>query len=96
MPAFSQHMHSVFNPSRRSRNPLARALSLVMGIALVGVLLVFGLVVASVLLFGGAVLLALRQWNRRSKAAPAATRPQSSEVIEGEFVVLQRSRHATH
>jgi len=89
-------MHSVFNPSRRSRNPLARALSLVMGIALVGVLLVFGLVVASVLLFGGAVLLALRQWNRRSKAAPAATRPQSSEVIEGEFVVLQRSRHATH
>jgi hypothetical protein len=96
MPVFSQHMHSVFNPSRRSRNPLARALSLVMGIALVGVLLVFGLVVASVLLFGGAVLLALRQWNRRSKAAPAATRPQSSEVIEGEFVVLQRSRHATH
>ena len=96
MPVFSQHLHSVFNPSRRSRNPLARALSLVLGIALVGVLLVFGLVVASVLLFGGAVLLALRQWNRRSKAAPAATRPQSSEVIEGEFVVLQRSRHATH
>lgn len=96
MPAFSQPLHSVFNPSRRSRNPLARALSLVIGIAVLGVLLVFGLVVASVLLFGGAVLLALRQWNRRSKPAPVAARTQSSEVIEGEFVVLQRSRHATH
>lgn len=96
MPVFSQHLHSVFNPSRRSRNPLARALSLVLGIALVGVLLVFGLVVASVLLFGGAVVLALRQWNRRGKAAPVTARAQSSEVIEGEFVVLQRSRHATH
>jgi hypothetical protein len=96
MPVFSQHMHSVFNPSRRSRNPLARALSLVVGIALVGVLLVFGLVVASVLLFGGAVVLGLRQWNRRNKPAPAAARAQSSDVIEGEFVVLQQRRHATH
>jgi hypothetical protein len=96
MPVFSQHMHSVFNPSRRSRNPLARALSLVVGIALVGVLLLFGLVVASVLLFGGAVVLALRQWNRRNKPAPTAARAQPSDVIEGEFVVLQQRRHATH
>jgi hypothetical protein len=96
MPVFSQHLHSVFTPSRRSRNPLARALSLVIGIALVGVLLVFGLVVASVLLVGGAIVLALRQWNRRNKPIPAAARPQSSEVIEGEFVVLQQRRHATH
>ena len=94
MPVFSQHMHSVFNPSRRSRHPLARALSLVVGIALLGVLLVFGLVVASVLLFGGAVVLALRQWKRGAKPV-AAARPQQADVIEGEFVVLQQSRHAT-
>ena len=95
MPVFSQPLHSVFNPSRRSRHPLARALSLVVGIALLGVLLVFGLVVASVLLFGGAVVLALRQWKRGARPVPTAARSQPSEVIEGEFVVLQQSRHAT-
>ena len=49
---------------RRSRHPLVRALSLLVGVALVGVLLVFGLVVAGVLLVGGGLLLAVRHWTR--------------------------------
>ena len=51
-------------PSHRFRHPLARALSLIVGVALLGVMLVFGLVVAGVLLVGGGLWLALRQWNR--------------------------------
>lgn len=92
MPFFSR-LHSVFGPSRRQRHPLARALSLVIGIAVLGVLLVFGLVVASVLLLGGAIVLALRHWNRARKPATANASARQPEVLEGEFVVLQQSRH---
>lgn len=81
-------------PSHRFRHPLARALSLIVGVALLGVMLVFGLVVAGVLLVGGGLWLALRQWNRAravGRAAPAAggTRPP---VLEGDFVVLHDRR----
>lgn len=80
-------------PSPRSRHPIARALSLVVGVALVGLMLVFGLFVAGVLLVGGGLWLALRQWNRTravGRSAPAAgARPQ---VLEGDFVVLREGR----
>jgi Flp pilus assembly protein TadB len=80
---------------RRSRHPLVRALSLLVGLAVVGVLMVFGLVVASVLLVGGALVFALRHWSRKQSAASAAGRRQHKpEVIEGEFVVLHQTRHA--
>ncbi|ULU26865.1 hypothetical protein [Dyella terrae] len=80
---------------RRSRHPLVRALSLLVGLAVVGVLMVFGLVVAGVLLVGGAVVFALRQWSRkRGAVSPAGGRAHQPEVIEGEFVVLQQTRHA--
>ncbi|MEI7035737.1 hypothetical protein [Fulvimonas yonginensis] len=89
-------MRSFQLPSPRSRHPLVRALSLLVGLAVVGVMLVFGLVVAGVLLVGGGLWLALRQWNRAravGRAAPAAgTRPQ---VLEGEFVVLRHGRPVT-
>lgn len=77
---------------RRSRHPLVRALSLLIGVALVGVLLVFGLVVAGVLLVGGGVWLALRHWTRKSNASVAAGARQP-EVLEGEFVVLHQTHH---
>ncbi|WP_109123765.1 hypothetical protein [Dyella sp. C11] len=80
---------------RRSRHPLVRALSLLVGLAVVGVLMVFGLVVASVLLVGGAVVFALRQWSRKRGAmSPAGRRAHVPEVIDGEFVVLHQTRHA--
>ncbi|MEO7067501.1 MAG: hypothetical protein ABI114_11375 [Rhodanobacter sp.] len=86
--------------TRRSRHPLVRVLSLLIGAALVGLLLLFGLAVAGVLLVGGAVLLIWRQWKlRRMPAGATSTKPhapQSGDVLEGEFVVIQSERHTTH
>ena len=82
---------------RRSRHPLVRALSLLLGLATVGLLLVFGLVVAGILMVGGAVFLAWRQWRRRH-APTAAPRPQptAANVLEGEFVVIHDKPAAQH
>ena len=84
-------MYFSLPPLRRSRHPFVRALSLLLGVALIGLLLIFGLAVAGVLLVGGVIVLALRQWKRSrapatSAAPPAAHRPA---VLEGEFVVIQ-------
>ena len=88
-------MHFSLPMPRRSRHPLVRALSLIVGLAVVGVLMVFGLVVASVLLIGGALVFALRQWSRSRAAMSASGRRQHQpEVIEGEYVVLHQTRHA--
>ncbi|MFC5441007.1 hypothetical protein [Rhodanobacter ginsenosidimutans] len=91
-------MHFSLPSMRRSRHPLARALSLLLGMALVGLLLVFGLVVAGVLMVGGVVLLAWRYWTNGRKLTPpgAATRERQPEVLEGEFVVLHHRRPVTH
>ena len=81
---------------RRSRHPLVRALSLLVGVALVGVLLVFGLVVAGVLLVGGGVLVAVRHWTRKGSAARPVAGARQPEVLEGEFVVLRQTGPAAH
>jgi hypothetical protein len=89
----------VFMPSiSRSRHPLVRAVSLLLGLALIGVLLVFGLVVAGVLLVGGALLMAWRQWKHgRVSASPsAASAPRKPAVLEGEYVVVQQGRPIAH
>jgi uncharacterized protein (DUF58 family) len=82
-------------PSHRPRHPLARALSLVVGIALLGLMLIFGLVVAGVLLVGGGLWLALRQWKSArtiTRTAPAAA--TRAPVLEGDFVVVHEGRPA--
>ena len=85
---------------RRPRHPLVRAFSLLLGVALIGVLLVFGLVVAVVLLVGGGVLLAVRQWKHgRAPAKPAvpnANAVHQPAVLEGEFVVIRHGRPVAH
>jgi len=79
---------------RRSRHPLVRALSLLVGLAVVGILMVFGLVVAGVLLVGGTLVFALRQWSRkRGAVSPASPRAHQPQVIEGEYVVLRQTHH---
>jgi hydrogenase maturation factor HypE len=89
-------MRFVIASPHRSRHPLARALSLLLGIAVVGVLMVFGLVVAGVLLVGGGILLGLRQWKRGAVAGKVSSRPgHRPEVLEGDFVVLHQGRQAT-
>jgi len=92
-------MRLVFPPIRRSRNPLVRALSLVLGLAVVGVLLVFGVVVLGVLFAGGLVFLAVRQWKlSRARMAGGAARsaPKDPDVLEGEFVVIRQGRPVHH
>lgn len=83
---------------RRPRHPLIRALSLLLGVALIGMLLVFGLVVAGVLLVGGGVLLAVRQWKQaRAPAKPAVPNAtHQPAVLEGEFVVIRQGRSVAH
>lgn len=76
---------------QRSRHPLVRILSLLLGAAVLGVLLVFGLAVAGVLLVVGVVLLAVRQWKLAGTAAkPAAHSPHQPDVLEGEFEVIRQ------
>lgn len=91
-------MHFSLPSMRHPRNPLARVLSLLVGVAVIGVLLVFGLVVVSVLLVGGVVLLALGRWKQGSARVGANETPASHkpEVLEGEFVVVQRGRPVAH
>jgi threonine/homoserine/homoserine lactone efflux protein len=81
----------------RRRHPLLQALSVVLGLIVVGVLMVFGLVVAGVLTVGGALWLVWRQWKRGRAAMPGASRKaRQPEVLEGEYVVIHNSRPVTH
>jgi threonine/homoserine/homoserine lactone efflux protein len=81
----------------RRRHPLAQALSVVLGLIVIGVLMVFGLVVAGVLTVGGALWLVWRQWKRGRTAMPGAARQtRQPEVLEGEYVVIHNSRPVAH
>jgi len=89
-------MRIVLPLMHRRRNPLIQALSLVLGLLVIGVLMVFGLVMAGVLMVGGALWLVWRQWKRGSIARPAAREARQPEVLEGEYVVIRNSRPVTH
>lgn len=91
-------MHFSMPSMRRSRHPVVRVISLLLGVALIALLLVFGLAVAGVLLVGGVILLAVRQWKQgrmpaKSAAPNAAHQPT---VLEGEFVVVRQGRPVAH
>jgi threonine/homoserine/homoserine lactone efflux protein len=85
------------HPLTKSRHPLLRVVSMLLGLALLGLLLLFGLVAAGVLLVGGGVLLAWRQWKKLRAQPAAAARAGSSRppVLEGEFVILSSERRNT-
>lgn len=81
----------------RRRHPLVQALSVVLGLIVVGVLMVFGLVVAGVLAVGGALWLIWQQWKRsRVTMSGVARKTRQPEVLEGEYVVISNSRPVTH
>jgi hypothetical protein len=85
------------SPSNKSMHPLLRAVSLLLGLALLGLLLFFGLVAAGILLVGGGVLLAWRQWKKlRNPPGKGGTTTARPPVLEGEFVVLSSERRSTH
>lgn len=84
------------SPSNKSMHPLLRAASMLLGLALLGLLLLFGLVAAGVLLIGGGVLLAWRHWKKlRAHPGAAQAGPGRPPVLEGEFVVLSSERRST-
>jgi len=89
-------MTFVFPPLRRSRNPLMRALSVLAGLALLGVLLVFGVVVLGVLAAGSIAFLVVRQWKLARAPRAASTAQHKPEVLEGEFTVIHRGRPVHH
>ncbi|MFC3652101.1 hypothetical protein ACFONN_11150 [Dyella humi] len=90
-------MRAVHSLQYRRRHPLAQALSVVLGLIVIGVLMVFGLVVAGVLTVGGALWLVWRQWKRGRAAMPGAARQaRQPEVLEGEYVVIHHSRPVAH
>jgi hypothetical protein len=80
-------------PPLRHRHPLVRLLSAVLGLAVLGALLVFGLLALAVFAVVGGVWLVTRQW---SQARAARTRGHDPQVLEGEFVVVRQGRHAAH
>jgi len=90
-------MHLPTSPLRHPRHPLARLVSVLLGLALFGLLLFFGLLAAGVLLVGGGALLLWRYWTRTRRPASAGTGQASrSQVLEGEFVVLRSERPPAH
>jgi hypothetical protein len=75
----------------RTRHPLLRALSVVLGLAVIGVTLVFGFFLVLGLAAVGATIWAVRQLGRSpaGNAAAPPPRPTPVGVIEGEFVVVR-------
>ncbi|HSX60953.1 MAG TPA: hypothetical protein VLF18_12190 [Tahibacter sp.] len=80
----------------RTRHPLLRALSTLLGLLVIGVTLVFGFFLVLGLAAIGAAVWAARQFAKRPDATGAdpspraqADRPAPAGVIEGEFVVVR-------
>ena len=82
----------------RNRNPLLRALSVMLGVVVIGVTLVFGFFLVLGLAAVGAAIWGVRQFNKRPAPPVAETfrqpvqqpsRPAPAGVIEGEFVVVR-------
>lgn len=79
----------------RTRNPLLRALSALLGVLIVGATLVFGFFVLVALAAIGAAVWAARQFGKSAErtatgtATPPSASPPPPGVIEGEFVVVR-------
>lgn len=78
-------------PVRRPRHPLARLLMAVLGLAVLGVFMVFGLFAMAVFIAVGGILFLVRWWGQRH-AARAAPAGGHGDVIEGEFVIVHEHR----
>jgi hypothetical protein len=91
-------MRFVLPPLHRPRHPLLRVLSALLGVAVLGALLVFGLLALAVFAVVGGGLLLWRRWaqSRTPAAAPGPhAPPHTPDVLEGEFVVVRQGRQVT-
>lgn len=90
-------MAAILFRSPRSRHPLLRVLSALVGVVLVGAALVFGFFIVLGLAAVGAAIWAARQFSRpatppATTAPPRATSASATSaggIIEGEFVVVR-------
>jgi fatty acid desaturase len=92
-------MRTRFFILQRPRHPLARLALALLGLAVFGALLVFGLIALAVLVAVGGVLMLVRAWRGRhadGNAPEDGSRPADPEVLEGEYVVIRESRHVRH
>ena len=80
------------------RHPLARLALTLLGLAVFGVLLVFGFFAFLALAAIGAVLMLVGAWrNRHRQQRPdAPDQPHDPDVIEGEYVIIHERRDRTH
>lgn len=88
-----QHMHTLWGRlyPRKPRHPLVRLMMGLLGVAVLALLVVFGLFVGAAML---AVTAGWRIWSRLSgpDAAPAMARPAEPGVIEGEYAIVRKPR----
>jgi membrane protein implicated in regulation of membrane protease activity len=91
-------MRFTLPPAYRPRHPLMRIAMAALGLAVLGALMVFGLIALAVLVIVGAVLMLVRAW-RRHVSAPEPDAPNSQkhspDVLEGEYVVVHEHRHTS-
>lgn len=69
---------------------------MLIGVAVLGALLVFGLLALAVFALVGGGLLLWRRWSQARTPGAAPGRhvpPRDPEVLEGEFVVVRQDRH---
>ena len=98
-----RHMRFVLNSiPPRSHHPLIKALTLLLGLALFGGFLTFGLGIlifslitsAIVLVISGAWI-ALHTWRLKRAARKWKKTAHQGKILEGEFIVVERRHHNT-
>ncbi|KGI77126.1 hypothetical protein [Oleiagrimonas soli] len=92
-------MRTRFFILQRPRHPLARAALALLGLAVFGALLVFGLIALAVLVAVGGILMLVRAWRGRhasNTGARGAAPNADPDVLEGEYVVIHERRHVPH
>ncbi len=88
-----QHMHTLWGRlyPRKPRHPLVRLMMGLLGVAVLALLVVFGLFVGVAML---AITAGWRIWQRLTKpsAPPVITHRPEPGVIEGEYAVVRKPR----
>ena len=79
-----------FHP--RTRHPLARLLTIVIGAVALVAVLAFGLFAAVALIIGGSIVLLVNGMRQPRSATASPASPPPPGVIEGEFKVVHDSR----
>jgi len=78
-------MRSVFSAPRKPRHRVLRVVLGIVGLALLAVLVMFGLFVGAAMIAAG---LLVKQWKQRGKPALNSNGARDARVLDGEFRVV--------